>query len=152
MRKIILFLLFLLILLVIVILFFPVNKTHYVRAETPEESVENTIKYFASKFALDENLALTVAKCESDLKNTTRGDKGLARGIYQYHREAFDRHSQLFGEKLDYNSSYDQIKLATWALANGKGNEWTAYRAIQNGGKYSFYSKLLKENFTVYCK
>lgn len=70
----------------------------------------------------------------------------------QYHKQSFENHAKLYGEELDYYSTYDQIKLGTWAIANGRGNEWTAYRAIKNGGTYSFYSKLLNKHFTAKCK
>ena len=58
-----------------------------------------------------------------------------------------------FGEDLNYESQFDQIKLASWSLSQEKyAREWSIYRAIKNGGKYSFYSRQLKRNFTIYCK
>ena len=60
--------------------------------------------------------------------------------------------SKKLGEELDFNSSHDQIKLLSWSIANGYGRNWTAWRAIQNGGTYSFYSNQLKKHFKVTCK
>lgn len=115
-------------------------------------TLENTVYFFSDKYSVDPMLILNMIKCESKGNPQAIGDSGLAKGIMQYHTETFIRHSKEFGEVLDINSQYDQIKLAVWAISTNKGNEWTSYRAIKNGGAYSFYSKLLKKNFTVICK
>lgn len=117
-----------------------------------QRSYEQQIVYYAELNGLDTKVALAVARCESEFSNSAVGDSGRAKGIYQFHLETFNRHSKLKGEQLDYTSAHDQIKLATWSIANGYGNEWTTYRAIMNGGTYSFYSKLLKKHFTVHCE
>jgi hypothetical protein len=39
------------------------------------------------------------------------GDKGLARGIFQFHRATFDRFSKKFGLELDYYKPNDQLLL-----------------------------------------
>lgn len=80
------------------------------------------------------------------------GDGGRSRGIAQFQKESFNRLSRLMGEELDYNSPHDQIKLLSWSVANGHGREWTAFRAIKNGGTYSFYSRQLQQHFSVVCK
>ena len=115
-------------------------------------TVEQQVEYFAKLYGADVSLVSKVMECESGGNHKAIGDSGLSKGVFQYQRSTFERHEKLLGEDLNYQSSYDQIKLASFAIANGMGNEWTAYRAIQNGGKYSFYSKQLQKSFVVYCK
>lgn len=127
------------------------------KAEAPvlsleEQPIEVIVMHFAEQYGVDQKLMLDVMKIESRGIQATVGDGGLSRGIFQYQKATFERHSKEFGEVLDYNSGYDQAKLASWAIANGKGNEWTAYRCLNNGGVYSFYSRQLKKHFTVTCK
>lgn len=117
-----------------------------------EWTYEQQITYYAELYGFDPVIGLKVAKCESGLSNSAIGDGKRANGIFQYHKGSFDRHAKLFGEQLDYTSAHDQIKLAMWAMANGHANEWTAYRAIKNGGTYTFYSKLLGKHYTAVCK
>lgn len=118
-------------------------------------SLTRQIDYFTTLYGVDNSLVTKVIKCESKGISTAKGDskggKYLAYGLFQYHKESFKRHAKIFGEELDYYSSYDQLKLGIWAISKGYGNEWTSYRAIKNGGVYSFYSKLLQKDFTVIC-
>ena len=119
-------------------------------------SYQAQIDYFSDLFGVDNSLVKGMVQCESinwnpQAKGDYKNGKPLAFGLFQYHKETFERHSKKFGEELDYYSSYDQIKLGTWAIANGYGREWTSYRAIENGGTYSFYSNLLEKHFTAKC-
>ena len=146
-------LILLFIIFVLSLIFFPQRRS---KAEAPEiplqdQPIENIVRHFAEVNGVDESLALAVMRCESQGRQDTVSDGGRSRGVFQYQKETFERHAKEYGEVLDYNSSYDQAKLAMWAIAHGKGNEWTAYRAIKNGGTYSFYSKQLKKHFTVKC-
>lgn len=121
---------------------------------TPSDYI---VKY-ANQFNTDPNVLLKVAKCESEIKQTTKGDylngTYLAIGLFQYHQGTWIRHSKLLGEELDRDSVEDQAKLAAYIFANypEARNEWTTYRAIMNGGVYSFYSKLLGKHYTVICR
>jgi len=138
---------------VLSIIVFPIAKS---KAEAPEvklseQPIENIVTYFAKENGVDTKLALAVMRCESNGKQNTVSDGGRSKGIFQYQSPTWERHSKEYGEKLDINSPYDQAKLAMWAIADGKGNEWTAYTTIQKGGTYSFYSRQLKKHFTVTC-
>lgn len=117
-----------------------------------ELSINEQINYFADKYGVDSSLMKKIVQCESHGNVEALGDGKRAYGILQYHLASFQRHEELLGEDLDYYSSLDQLKLGTWAISQGYGREWTSYRAIKNGGTYSFYSKLLKKSFTVTCK
>lgn len=118
-----------------------------------KEYIQEKVNQFSNIYSIDSKLVSKVVECESKYDHEQEGDGGRAFGVMQYHEASFKRHAKLMGEPdLDYYSTYDQIKVGTWALANGHAREWTAYRAIMNGGVYSFYSKLLKKHFTVKCK
>lgn len=116
-------------------------------------SVEGQIAYFSELYGGDAKIISKVMECESGGDHSVKGDGGRSTGIFQFQKETFNRISKAFGEKLDYNSKFDQIKLGTWALSNPDyAKEWTTYVAIQKGGKYSFYSRQMKRHYTVYCK
>lgn len=132
---------------------FPLGKA---KAEAPtielkDQPIEAIVAHFAEVNGIDAKLAITVMYCESKGNQSAISDGGRSVGIFQYQLPTWERHTEEFGEKLDIHSPYDQAKIATWSLAHGKGNEWTAYRAIKNGGTYSFYSTQLKKHFTVKC-
>lgn len=110
------------------------------------------VNHFAELYGVDGSVVNQVIKCESGGNQKAVGDGGLSKGIAQFQKSTFLRMEKKFGEDLNYESSFDQAKLLTYAISQGWGQEWTAYRAIQNGGKYSFYSNQLKKHFTVYCR
>lgn len=117
-----------------------------------ELPVAMQVNHFAKIYGVDGSIVNKVIKCESEGFHGAVGDGGRSRGIAQFQKSTFERMEKKLGEDLNYESSYDQIKLLTYAISQGWGNEWTAYVAIKKGGKYSFYSKQLKKHFVVYCK
>lgn len=130
------------------------------KAEAPEMTVqemtiEGAIAHFSEVYGVDPKISIAVARCESNFNPNVIGDGGRAKGIYQYHNETWYRHYKEFNKEtgitLVKGEPKDDAQLAIWAIANGKGSEWSSLRAIRNGGTYSFYSKLLEKNFTVKC-
>ena len=121
-----------------------------------EKTVKEQVEYFSKIYDVDPNLVNKVIECESGGNHKVIGDGGRSKGIAQIQeptwRDLEQKFNTQYDEDLHYMSQFDQLKLTTWSIANGHGNRWTAYRAIKNGGKYSFYSKQLKKHFTVYCK
>lgn len=115
-------------------------------------TIEGQINYYSEIYDVDSGIINKVIQCESRGSQSAVGDSGLSRGIAQFQKPTFINLSNKLGEELDYNSSHDQIKLLVWSIANGYGSNWTAYRAIKNGGTYSFYSKQLGKSFTVKCQ
>lgn len=99
----------------------------YVATLPQAVSPPEMIRHYASEFGVNPEKALAVAKCESNFKEDVYGDHGLAYGIYQFHVETFDRMAREFGEPLNYFSTEDQIKLATWAFSKGYQNHWTCW-------------------------
>lgn len=145
------------ILIVLVIAYLIVKLPVSYAVEAPsvpinERTYEQQITYYAELYNFNTAIALKVAECESGYSNKAKGDSGLSNGIYQFQKPTFTQFSKEMGETLDYTNPHDQIKLAMWAMANGHARSWTAYRAIVNGGTYTFYSKQLKKTFTVVCK
>ena len=123
-----------------------------VEIKTPNLTIEQQITYFSELYGADTDIVEKVIQCESRGKVDAVGDSGRSIGIAQFQKPTFKMLSDKLGEELDFNSSHDQIKLLSWSIANGYGKNWTAYRAIQNGGTYSFYSNQLKKHFKVTCR
>lgn len=128
--------------------------TFRVSAEAPERemTLKETVSYYAQVNGVDPNLALSMMMCESEGKQGAIGDGTHAVGIFQYWPETWKRHStKYFGEVLDRKSTIDQAKVATAAIAGGDAKEWTSYRALKNGGSYTFFYKLEQKYITVRC-
>jgi hypothetical protein len=114
---------------------------------------DGKIQYFSTLYGANINIVKKVIECESGGEHKTVGDSGYSRGIFQFQKSTFYRMAKIFGEELDYNSEYDQLKLGIWAMSKPElAREWTTYVAIQKGGSYSFYSRQLDKHFTVVCK
>lgn len=141
----------------------PFMEREQAEIKTVELSLEEYIEKYTTQFGSDTAVVKKVCECESHMGKTWLGDllNGiyLAIGPFQYHSETWTRHAKLYEavyhEKLDRNSMHDQAKLASYIFSLDNENlkrEWTTYRAIKNGGTYSFFSKKLGKQFTVECK
>jgi hypothetical protein len=119
-------------------------------------TVYEQVEYFTNIYGGDTSINNKIMYCESRGNHGAVSDGGRSNGIMQFQKPTFDwMEKEFYGEyqeHLNYKSSLDQIKLFTWAMSKGYGRNWTAYRAIMNGGKYSFYSNQLKKYFTVTCR
>jgi hypothetical protein len=116
-------------------------------------TVDEQIYYFSNLYQVDVSLIRKVIECESGGNHSSIGDNNLSRGILQFQRATFQRMAKLYGEDLNYESQYDQLKLGIYALSKPElAREWTSYVSIMKGGEYSFYSKQLEKYFTVRCK
>lgn len=98
--------------------------------------------YYASKeFNQDGWLIYNVCKAESHFDEKADHDGGLGKGVCGIHRTTFAYWEQIFDVDLDYNSSYDQIKMT--ALAFSKGvlyrNQWSTYRRYVAYGVFNKY-------------
>lgn len=113
------------------------------------------IGYYADFYGINRDLTYSISWCESKIDKDLPGDKGWAFGPYQYHKETFYRHARILGEPdLHYESYHDQAKLFAKTVKERPDllKEWTTYVATQKGGVYSFYSRKLKQYFTIRCK
>jgi len=122
-----------------------------------EMTIEQMILDVAPRFKQDPLLISKISWCESHHEVKVH-DGGHGLGVTGIHKRTFAGWLPLYekeqGETLDYGSSYDQLKMMSWAFSKGDSyrNQWTTYVAYMNGGTYSFYSRLLKGHFTVRCK
>lgn len=142
----------------VVAIVFSVTSTYAQAPNSPlrEKTVKEQVEYFSEIYGTDSKVVNKVIECESNGNHQAVGDSGRSKGIAQIQGPTWKDLEQKFNleyeEDLHYNSQFDQLKLTTYSIANGSGRRWTAYRAIMNGGTYSFYSKQLKKHFTVTCK
>jgi hypothetical protein len=89
---------------------------------------------YAELYGADIKVVNLVLNDESKFTCVPKGhnDGGRAFGPAQFHKPTFERHAKLMGEKLDYYSCSDQVKLFTWVFANRTKEkcEWTLYKKI----------------------
>ncbi len=127
-------------------------ETKEVQINPQDLSVTEQVIYFSNLYGGDSEITLKVMECESGGNHQVIGDGGRSKGIFQFQLSTFNRMEKILGEDLNYDSQFDQVKLASFALSQPKlANEWTAYRSIKNGGKYSFWSNQMQRHYTVYC-
>lgn len=88
-------------------------------------SVPELIDYIAPQYGTDPEDIKKVAWCESSYRPHAVGDGGKARNVMQFHEPTFNEFSKKLGEELNYNSAYDQIKLASYMFSQGKQFHWT---------------------------
>lgn len=121
------------------------------------ETVDEIIKEVAPLFKQDPKLISKITFCESSHRVQSH-DGGRAFNITGIHDTTFNywlkQYEKEMNETLDLHSTYDQIKITSWAFSKGDKyrNQWTSYVAYINGGEYTFYSKMLGKTFTARCK
>lgn len=120
-------------------------------------SISEIIDEVSPMFDQDPALIYKISYCESNHKDEVH-DGGYGKGVTGIHKRTFNlwliNYKKETGETLNYDSSYDQLKMMAYAFSKGESyrRQWSTYVSYKNGGVYSFYSKLLKKNFTVRCK
>lgn len=115
---------------------------------TPLEAI---VRY-SNEYGVSQDLVYSVLKCESNLNpNVPAGDSGHSKGIGQIKDPTFLDLEEQIGEDLDRVSYSDNIKAVAFGIASGQGNLWTAYRAIKNGGSYTFTNVHTGKKQTVHC-
>lgn len=90
-------------------------------------SIPELIDYLATENATQ---LKKVAWCESSYNPKAIGDGGKAKNILQFHEPTFSQFSKEMGEPLNYDSAYDQIKLANYMWNKGKQHHWTCYKKV----------------------
>lgn len=119
--------------------------------DVKEMTLEETVIHYSKLNGVDEEVMLAMMRCESRGQNIY-GDSKKAFGPFQFWQESWNRMSKAYGKELDRTNPRHQAELAPWAVANGYGREWTSYRAIKNGGSYTFVYKITGKVITVHCK
>jgi len=129
-------------LVILALLPLAVFTTQPIMAESPliptpinEPTVEELVVKFSKEYQIDGALLLRVARCESSLnpKAVHYNDGGSGKhsvGVMQFQEATFNNWSKILGEELDYHSSYDQVKLASYMWSKNQERQWTCYRTI----------------------
>ena len=115
-----------------------INTVYIARAQAPVISIPADVKgqiaYYAMVYQSSAKELITVAKCESNFDPKSTGDHGLAQNVFQFHKDTFLWYAHLYHQKfggtpLEYTSTTDQIKLASWMFTLGKSTKenWTCW-------------------------
>lgn len=131
------------------------SKTTEVVIEEPEPTLEQIIYQIAPKFNQDPALIEKIIYCESGGEIKSH-DGGRGTNITGIHNTTFNywlpKYEASQNETLNIDSTYDQIKMMSWAFSQGYANQWTTYVAYTSGGTYTFYSSLMGRMYTARCK
>lgn len=126
-----------------------------IEADIPSKplTIQETIVKQVVYYAASEKKLTALLRCESHFNQDVIGAEGEI-GVGQFKQGTFDYLSDLMGETLNIHSYADQIKLIAWTSVNTpkEMNHWTTWRALQNGGIYTFTSKKTGKTYTVTCK
>lgn len=134
----------------------PIETIDVQKAKIDTMSVVEIIDYVAPQFNQDPKLISKISYCESGHTKKNH-DNNRGYNVTGIHDKTWYGWLPLYekerGETLDIDSTFDQLKMMSWAFSKGSSyrNQWTTYVAYTNGGIYTFYSKLLKAWFTVKC-
>lgn len=92
---------------------------------TLEEIIINYIQKTAGFHGADEEFMVSLAKCESGLNPEAVGDKGKARGLYQWWEKSWKHYNKIYKLNLDRESWQDQTKLSTFVVRDyGSEKDW----------------------------
>lgn len=116
-------------------------------------SVQETIVKYATVYRAPEKKLESLFRCESTFRQNVIGEEGEI-GVGQFKPDTFKRLAKLMGEELNIHSYSDQIKLVSWLSVNhpNEMRNWTTWRALQNGGTYTFTSRQTGKTYTVICR
>lgn len=98
----------------------------------PDEFLSNT--ELIEKYGQSQTeLLKKVMMCESGGRRDVYGDGELAYGVFQFHQETFERYTKLYEEELEYHSTTDQIKLASFIFNEypKERKAWTCFMKIK---------------------
>ena len=104
-------------------------------APLKDKSIKEQVEYWGNYYKIDSSMMMKVIKCESNFNKDciawNDGGKGKhSVGILQFQESTFLRYEKKLGEDLDYYSTYDQIKLASYMWSLGQQRQWTCYRML----------------------
>lgn len=140
--------------LVIAAMLTPIHTDSYIPPPPPKVlSVQETIVKYATVYAAPEKKLESLFRCESTFRQNVIGEEGEI-GVGQFKPDTFKRLAKLMGEDLNIHSYNDQIKLVSWLSVNhpSEMRNWTTWRALQNGGTYTFTSRQTGKTYTVICR
>ncbi len=115
--------------------------------DTSKMTIPEMIEYLAPQYNQNVNMMKEIIFCESSNRTDVPHDGGLGKGVTGYHKSTFLEHEETFGMDLNYESSFDQIKLMMIAFQSGerKRNLWSSYKRYAKYGTCDI-SKIRKMN------
>lgn len=101
-----------------------------------EPSDKEIVQTMARRYGISPKMLDELIMCESSYNKNARHDGGRGAGLTGFHRTTFNAWEKKIGEDLNYNSSYDQIKLMSWAISQGSeyADDWSSWRRYQKYG------------------
>ncbi len=99
-------------------------------------TVPEVIHEMSTTYGVNEKMLSEIIFCESSFQQGVSHDGGQGVGVTGFHRDTFNGWSRRFGLDLNYNSTYDQVKLMAIAFTKGEEyrDDWTSYRRYATYG------------------
>lgn len=93
-------------------------------------TIPEIITEMAQTYSVNEGMLSEIIFCESSFNQNAYHDSGQGTGVTGFHRTTFSGWAKDFGLDLNYNSTYDQVKLMAIAFTKGEEyrDDWTSYR------------------------
>jgi len=92
------------------------------------------IEAYAARYAIDAEIFLAVAKCESGLRESAwnkQDPRGGSKGVFQFQPHTFATYSKLAGiEEADVWNPLHNIEVAAFMFAEGLEEHWTCWRKL----------------------
>lgn len=111
--------------------------------------------FFAKEYNIDPVPLKKTAWCESHYdmsKHNGTDPNGGSFGGLQYQKRTFYTYAKLAGiENPDIHNKVHQAKTGAYMFSIGEAKQWTTWRALMNGGSYTFFYKPINDYYTVYC-
>lgn len=97
--------------------------------EAQPASYEQMIYQYASAYGVDGKLALSIARCESQLNPHAKNTGSTATGIFQFLHSSWEGYSLLhWGYIPDVEDGARNIELGVWVLARDGTTPWVTSR------------------------
>lgn len=111
------------------------NKINQEQERINKLTVEEILKEIPPKYGVKPEVVKKIAHCESTLnpKAINYNDGGPGKhsvGILQFQATTFAGYSKKMGEELDYYSTYDQAKVASYMISKGQIHQWSCSRIL----------------------
>lgn len=107
-----------------------------VKTEWSVEEIKSMVDYYADKQGLSRQVLHKVISCESgynenavNWRDSHKLSKG-SHGVAQFSKETFIGFAKRMGHE-EYDNPYNPkqaLDVASWAIKNGYGNQWSCYK------------------------
>lgn len=132
----------------------PIPKPTYIQLK--QYSVTALLEHYAEEYDINLVPLKKVAFCESGFNEKAfngNDPNGGSKGFMQFQTKTFYSYANKAGiENANITDKVHQAQVAAYMFSIGEADQWTTYRALMNGGTYTFWSNHEKRYITVYCK